>query len=66
MACIVPHEKPFNFGRFYEDAAKNLPSFAMPVFVRLADSLDLTGMLLQLWWVDPPWCFECFFKQCFS
>ncbi len=46
MALVVMHpSREFDPGAFYAHAARVLPSYARPLFVRLAPSMDVTGTL---------------------
>ena len=48
MAAVVPAEGvPFDGGAFYAHAARHLPAYARPAFVRLVGEMDVTGTLKQ-------------------
>jgi len=44
MAIVVPADgKPFDPAAFHAHATKTLPAYARPVFVRVAEAVDITG-----------------------
>ena len=44
MALVVPADgKPFDPASFFAHASASLPSYARPLFVRVASAVDVTG-----------------------
>ena len=43
MAVIATDSTALDLNRFGEDMRRQLPNFAIPVFLRLTDSIDITG-----------------------
>ena len=44
MVAILEENGPVDLTQLYTDMEKTLPSYAIPVFIRILNNVDLTGL----------------------